>query len=405
MKRWLIAVMVAVWCGAVLIAWTDGPLTPLMNLAGRTDENGYLRISAGAAGATDGPLTPLANLRGRTDESGYLRVSMAGAQSITGPLLLGDGTSAAPVIARAATPTMGLYFPNAFAIAGVGGGVVSTQFSFGAAGGVYQNSAGIFAWMNTSNAVTGTVDTIFSRQAAGIVQVGTTSANTAGTLVAAKLDAVNAQLTAGAAAGVTTVAGTLASATTKYTITGATAFVCNATTCDITLGTLPVNTRVERVDAAVTTQFACTLASATTKYTITGATAFVCNAVTCDITLGTLPVNTRVERVDAAITTQFACTAVCTSSTLSLILGKGAGAAEYLASFDADAATGWFGDADAEMGTLMTRAAAIQGGTFSAGTQAIVLRLTSGTGNVGNGTVSNLSGGVLVVRITTTVMP
>jgi hypothetical protein len=355
MKRWLIAVMVAVWCGAVLIAWTDGPLTPLMNLAGRTDENGYLRISAGAAGATDGPLTPLANLRGRTDESGYLRVSMAGAQSITGPLLLGDGTSAAPVIARAATPTMGLYFPNAFAIAGVGGGVVSTQFSFGAAGGVYQNSAGIFAWMNTSNAVTGTVDTIFSRQAAGIVQVGTTSANTAGTLVAAKLDAVNAQLTAGAAAGVTTVAGTLASATTKYTITGATAFVCNA--------------------------------------------------VTCDITLGTLPVNTRVERVDAAITTQFACTAVCTSSTLSLILGKGAGAAEYLASFDADAATGWFGDADAEMGTLMTRAAAIQGGTFSAGTQAIVLRLTSGTGNVGNGTVSNLSGGVLVVRITTTVMP
>jgi hypothetical protein len=58
--------------------FTDGPLTRLMNIRTRTDENGYLRISAGTAGIADGPLTAMANLRGRTDENGYLRVACTG---------------------------------------------------------------------------------------------------------------------------------------------------------------------------------------------------------------------------------------------------------------------------------------------------------------------------------------
>jgi hypothetical protein len=252
MKRWLIAVMVAVWCGAVLMAWTDGPLTPLMTLAGRTDENGYLRVSGGTPGATDGPLTALANLRGRTDENGYLRVALAG---------------------------------------------------------------------GTATTITLTTPAITPASAAGTVVVDPGS----------------------------------------------------------------VRTQTYRVNV--------------------GTTAFVCNAVTCDVTIGTLPVNTRVMQMDADLVQAFACTATCTSSTLSILIGKGSGGAEYIASFDADAAVAWFGDADAEMGTLLTRAAAIQGGTFSAASQAVVLRLTSGTGNVGNGTVTNLSAGSVRVRITTTVMP
>lgn len=59
-------------------AFTDGPLTPLFDIRGRTDENGYLRVSIGTAGLTDGALTPLSVLRGRTDENGYLRVSLSG---------------------------------------------------------------------------------------------------------------------------------------------------------------------------------------------------------------------------------------------------------------------------------------------------------------------------------------
>lgn len=129
-------------------------------------------------------------------------------------------------------------------------------------------------------------------------------------------------------------------------------------------------------------------------------TQFIANAVTADFTVTTLPVNTRVLTADASLTAAFACSATCTSSTLSFVLGKGAGGAEYLASFDADAATGWFGDADAELGTLLTRAAAINGGTFSAAAQAVVLRITSGTGAVGTGAATNLSTGSITVYLT-----
>lgn len=65
--------------------FTDGPLTNFSNLAGRTDENGYVRISMGTPGVTDGPLTNFGNLRARTDENGYLRVSLAGASTISVP--------------------------------------------------------------------------------------------------------------------------------------------------------------------------------------------------------------------------------------------------------------------------------------------------------------------------------
>jgi len=143
----------------------------------------------------------------------------------------------------------------------------------------------------------------------------------------------------------------------------------------------------------------------TTTLTITGPTAFVSNAVTSDITIATTQTLTWITNVTARLTTQFACTAVCTSSTLSLQLGTTAGGTELLASLDADAAVATFGDADAEMGTLNARAAAVQGGTYLAGATAINLRLTSGTGNIGNGTVSNLSGGVIVIYITTIHLP
>jgi hypothetical protein len=141
-------------------------------------------------------------------------------------------------------------------------------------------------------------------------------------------------------------------------------------------------------------------------YKVTVATtAFVCAALTCDLTVGTLPAATWTRNVTAQLTQTFACAATCTSTTLSMVLGQGAGGAQYLASFDADAAAAVFGDADAEMGTTLTRAAAIQGATFNAGSQAIVLRLTSGTGNIGNGSVTNLSQGALTLWLTTLRLP
>lgn len=124
-------------------------------------------------------------------------------------------------------------------------------------------------------------------------------------------------------------------------------------------------------------------------------TAFVCAATTCDVTVVTIPAKTWIKNVIGDLTTTFACASTCTTSTLSMVLGRGAGAAEFLASLDADAATGQFGDADAELGTQLVRASAIQGGVLSSwsATTNVVVRLTSGTGNIGTGAATNLSQG------------
>lgn len=133
-------------------------------------------------------------------------------------------------------------------------------------------------------------------------------------------------------------------------------------------------------------------------------TAFITAGLTSDITIATLPANSWLVNVTANLSTTFACSVTCTTGALSAVLGKGAGGAEYLASLDADAATSIFGDADAELGTLMVRAAAIQGGTFTTSSQAVVVRLISGTGNIGTGAATNLSQGSITFWLTTRVL-
>lgn len=83
MTRLLFSIVLVIVSAAAFAA--DGPMTPLFNLRGRTNENGHLIVSAGSAGSTDGPLTALANLRGRTNESGYLRVALATGSVIPAP--------------------------------------------------------------------------------------------------------------------------------------------------------------------------------------------------------------------------------------------------------------------------------------------------------------------------------
>lgn len=136
-------------------------------------------------------------------------------------------------------------------------------------------------------------------------------------------------------------------------------------------------------------------------------TAFVCAALTCDVTLATLPAKTLVTGALADLTETFACSAVCTTATLSMVLGRGSGGAQFLASFDADAATAQLGDADAELGTTLVRAAAVQAGSPESwsSTQAVVVRLTSGTGNIGDGAANNLSQGAVTFYLTTRVYP
>lgn len=135
-------------------------------------------------------------------------------------------------------------------------------------------------------------------------------------------------------------------------------------------------------------------------------TQFVAAATTADFTVATLPAKTRLVNAYADVTAQFACaSSTCTTSTLSATLGTSAGGNQVLASFDLDAAAALFGDADAEMGTGMTRAAQIQGALISWAGTALVLRVTSGTGNIGNGTVTNFNAGSVTFYLITEVLP
>lgn len=96
--------LMAVFLAAVVLLATDGPLTPIANLRGRTDQNGYLLASSGIGGGTDGPLTPIGQLRGRTEQNGYLRVALAGSSSLTG-LTVTQGTLTADAQAVSSTAT------------------------------------------------------------------------------------------------------------------------------------------------------------------------------------------------------------------------------------------------------------------------------------------------------------
>ncbi len=135
-----------------------------------------------------------------------------------------------------------------------------------------------------------------------------------------------------------------------------------------------------------------------------GVNAFTAAAVTQDITIATLPKRFKLLSVVADVTTAFTCASVCTTSTLSMTVGKTAGGNEYLASFDLDAAAATFGLATATVGATLQTAAnvPVQGGDIPSWTAATTLqaRFTSGTGNIGTGTATNLGVGSVTFYVT-----
>lgn len=123
-------------------------------------------------------------------------------------------------------------------------------------------------------------------------------------------------------------------------------------------------------------------------------TGIVCASTNCDITLATLPAKTKIVGLVAEVTQTFACTATCTSSTLSITAGKTAGGTEYLLSFDVDAALIRVGLSSATAGASLVASAAGGGDVPSwTGTTTLQMRFISGTGNIGNGSATNLSQG------------
>lgn len=137
-------------------------------------------------------------------------------------------------------------------------------------------------------------------------------------------------------------------------------------------------------------------------------TALICAAVTCDLTLATLPAKTFVTHAMVDVAVAFTCASVCTTATLSATLGKTVGGAEYLASYDADAAVARFGTTAAQLGASLTGATVpTEIGDLASwtATTPVSMRFTSGTGNIGTGAATNLGAGSMTFYITTIVMP
>lgn len=117
----------------------------------------------------------------------------------------------------------------------------------------------------------------------------------------------------------------------------------------------------------------------TYKVTVTYA-ALAAAATTADKTIATLPAKTRIVAIIADTTIKYIGGAV---SAATLIVGKTVGGNEYIVSHDVFTAAVTKGLADADLGTSINRASAIQGGDLASwsGTTAISVRLTTTSAN------------------------
>ncbi len=123
-------------------------------------------------------------------------------------------------------------------------------------------------------------------------------------------------------------------------------------------------------------------------------TAFNAAALTADCTIATLPAGMKLVAVYADVTAGFTCSGTCTGTKV-MQAGTAAGGTQILAASLSVTATATFGLADADLGSGMTRAAAIQGGLIGSWstTTPVSVRFTSGTGNWGNGAATFVNAG------------
>ena len=132
--------------------------------------------------------------------------------------------------------------------------------------------------------------------------------------------------------------------------------------------------------------------------TTTTYAAYSAGAKTADLTIATLPAKAKITAFYADVTTGFTGGG---ESAATLTVGISAGSSTILAAGSCFTTHTW-GLADADMGTAMTRAAAIQGGYIPnwSGTQIINARLTTTTNNT-----SGLTAGLVTYYIVTDVFP
>ncbi len=128
---------------------------------------------------------------------------------------------------------------------------------------------------------------------------------------------------------------------------------------------------------------------------------FSAAALTADATIATLPARTRLVSILADVTVKFIGGGV-TAATMTC--GKTAGGAEYLVSFNVFAAAITRGLVDADLGTSINRANAVQGGDLTAamwtGATTVQCRLTTVTANT-----NALTQGTVLYSLVTEALP
>lgn len=144
--------------------------------------------------------------------------------------------------------------------------------------------------------------------------------------------------------------------------------------------------------------------------TITPATAgvgncgasFLAAALTADCTIATLPAGMKLTAIYADVTVGFTCSGTC-SGTKVVQCGTAVNGTQVLAAALNVATTATYGLADADLGSGMTRAAAIQGGLIGSwsATTPISCRFTSGTGNWGNAAATFVNAGSIKFTLIT----
>ena len=359
-KLWLRVVVIAVGLGLSGPAWAGGPelqerqQRQLGALLERTAARNARAVSFAVVGGDGGQDLNTLLVNFITD----LRAGTIGAtDSLT--VQHADGTVAAPSITFATDPNTGLYATGsqgdiAFSSDGVGYLLFNGSLQF--------KSDRSFQW--SSGAIGATSDLFLFRDAAAVL---------------ALKNGANSQTFR------------------IYGSTTGTNYVEIAAASQITAGT-----HATVVKSGSVNQF-------TYKVTVTATTClapFAAAALTADCTIATLPAKTKLLGVYADVTAAFTCSGTCTG-TKTIGAGISAGGVEILAAGLNVAATGQLGDADAELGSGMTRAAAIQGGYLPSwsGTSAVSVRFTSGTGNWGDGALTFVNAGSITFYLTTEALP
>lgn len=129
---------------------------------------------------------------------------------------------------------------------------------------------------------------------------------------------------------------------------------------------------------------------------------FLAAALTADCAVATIPAGQKLVAAYADVTVGFTCSGTC-SGTKVVQCGTAVNGTQILAASLNVATTATYGLADADLGSGMTRAAAIQGGLIGSwsATTPVSCRFTSGTGNWGNAATTFVNAGSIKFTLIT----